>query len=144
MHRDDSALAGLCSDNIIEVMLLQGLWTDGQLAFTVALDQRLHCWQIPHCTQLRRHRCTNDNRETFALGDNDKWQTVGHAAASVVSDRGLREQEPYSGEATICLLGSTVTQVLEPAALDAVYSSADQTYHVLVAGRGSQLLNMTM
>ena len=123
---------------------MQGLWTDGQLAFTVALDQRLHCWQVAQCMQLRRHRCRSDNRGTFALGDNDKGQTVGHAAASVVSNRGLREQEPHSGEATICLLVSTVTQVLEPAALDAVYSSADQTYHVLIAGRGTQLLNMTI
>lgn len=126
---------------------MQGLWTDGHLAFTVALDQRLHCWEMKRHTQLRMHGCKKADRENPALAHGDKGQTVEYAAASVandVSDRILWEQEPQSNEASVCLLGCAVTQVLEPAALDAVYSSADQTYHVLVAGRGTQLLDMTM
>lgn len=126
---------------------MQGLWTDGHLAFTVALDQRLHCWEMQHDIQLKMHRCKNDNREKPAMAHNDKEQTVEHAAAgvaSVVSDKRVCDQELQSDEAGVCLLGCAVTQVLEPAALDAVYSSADQTYHVLVAGRGTQLLEMTM
>ena len=125
---------------------MQGLWTDGHLAFTVALDQRLHCWSMIHDTQVLVHRSRSDNREKPALAHNVKEQTVEHAAAgvaSVVSDRRVCEQEPQGDEASVCLLGSAVTQVLEPAALDAVYSSADHTYYVLVAGRGTQLLEMT-
>ena len=38
------AVIMVCADG----MLLQGLWTDGHLAFTVALDQRLHFWQLQH------------------------------------------------------------------------------------------------
>lgn len=65
---------------------------------------------------------------------------IEHTAAKVA--KSLREQDPQNDEATVCLLVSAVTQVLEPAALDAVYSSADQIYHLLVAGRGTQLLSM--
>ena len=146
---EQTPLAGMRLNIIVEVVSLQGLWTDGHLAFTVALDQRLHCWEMKRHTQLRMHRCKSDSRGNPVLAHDDKEQTVEqcHAAASVasdVSDRILWEQEPQSGEASVWLLGSDVTQVLEPAALDAVYSSADQTYHVLVAGRGTQLLDMRM
>ena len=123
--------------------MLQGLWTDGQLAFSVALDQRLCCWQMKHHTRLKMHRCRSDDQETNALGHNDKGQTVEHAAASVASGRSLSELE-VQPQSDTCLLGSAVTQVLEPAALNAVYNSVDQIYHVLVAGRGTQLLNMTL
>lgn len=95
---------------------------------------------MKHGTQLRVHPVRRKHQA--ALAHHNNGPKVEHAAASVANSRSLREQEPQSDEATVCLLVSAVTQVLEPAALDAVYSSADQTYHVLVPGRGTQLLSM--
>lgn len=92
---------------------------------------------MKHHTQLKR-------RHQAAPAHHDEGSTVDHAAANVANHKSLREQEPQSDEASVCLLVPAVTQVLEPAALDAVYSSADQTYHVLVAGRGTQLLSMSV
>ena len=126
-------------------MSLQGLWTDGHLAFTVALDQRLHCWQMKHHTELRvRHRSRSDSQAQPSLAHMPEGQTIEHAAENVVSDAHVWDQdaEAEGSNPMVCLLGSAVTQVLEPAALDAVYSIADQTYHVSVAGRGTQLLSM--
>ena len=35
-----------------------------------------------------------------------------------------------------------MTQVLEPATLDAVCGSAEGSYYLLIAGRGTQLMSM--
>ncbi|KAL3153377.1 hypothetical protein ABBQ38_011716 [Trebouxia sp. C0009 RCD-2024] len=133
-------------------MSVQGLWTDGGLAFTVALDQKLRCWQLQHDTLVHRHR--NNSRTQPTLTCVDEELTAGHATAIPASDEhpalgtvsGVPEmyQGPQGSAVTVCLREDAVTQVLEPAALDAVYSSVDQAYHVLVAGRGTQLLNMSI
>lgn len=133
------------------VLSLQGLWTDGRLAFTVALDQKLRCWQMKHHALM--HRGRSDSRTQPSLTCVAEERTVEHAAATHVRDAHAaaspaadvheRDLELHNGAVAVSLWGEAVTQVLEPAALDAVYRCVDQTYHVLVAGRGTQLLSMT-
>lgn len=132
-------------------MSLQGLWTDGSLAFTVALDQKLRCWRLKHDALVHRQRI--DSRTQPSLTFVDEGPTTEHAAAIpasdahpasvTVSDVHEMDQGLQGSAVTVRLREGAVTQVLEPAALDAVYSIVDQAYYILVAGRGTQLLNMS-
>lgn len=113
-------------------MLLQGVWTDGKLAFTLGLDQMLHCWLL----QSRRN----------STGDADVAppQQADHAVS--LNANGGESIFPNAAtgslqkeEVEIDCLCSAVVQVLEPAALDVRATSVGMR-HILVTGRGTQLL----
>lgn len=138
------AVTMVCADG----MMLQGLWTDGHLAFTVALDQRLHFWRLQH--QHVEAALTHAHSSSQNVS---KSQPAPSHAAEKQEIEPLYQQAVSIVEGTLgkkgtkitaSLGGSAVTQVLEPAALDAVYDSFDETYHVLIAGRGTQLLSMAV
>ena len=124
---------------------MQGLWTDGRFALTVGLDQRLHCWQLSHShvTKSRNRQPTVPQHKGGAALDPSsatQMQSSDHEMHSRDAASGASVSGRNESTTNACLFRSTVTQVLEPAALDAVYDSRTQTYHVLVAGRGTQLL----
>ena len=133
-----------------DVMLLQGLWTDGHLAFTVALDQRLHCWQLQYqhkeaalpCAHNRSPSVSKSQPAPSHAADKQEVEPLDQQAASLAAVESTWEKK--GTEVTAVMAASAVTQALEPAALDGVYDSFDGTYHVLIAGRGIQLLSMAV
>lgn len=98
-------------------LLVQSVWTDGSSILSVGLDQRLRTWKV-----RRRQEGTRD-------------LDVGSAASASDGDFVVNEAE------------SCAVQVLEPAALHAVQSSAEGhckvPWVVGIVGRGTQVLRYT-
>lgn len=127
------------------VVALQGLWTNGYLAFTVALDQRVHCWHLSlkpgEDNLLCTHDVTQDSSQSSLRLPNEQ-QLADQANEGVAGVGSFEIYGQDTSGVTACLSASAVTQVLEPAALDAAFDTHDQVYHLLIAGRGTQLLSM--
>ena len=117
--------------------MLQGLWTDAHLAFTVGLDQRVHCWHLklqhPNSSNSgKRMLPANPGAKTNLHETNPSWDSRN-------IDSKQEQHDMYWVDAEHCC--SSITQVLEPAALD-VCMFDRRTYYVLVAGRGTELLSL--
>lgn len=118
--------------------LLQGIWTDGCLALTVALDQRLHSWRLMHDHQTAEY-AEGTVKQLTADSDSNR-QADQHRLPK--TDLSLRSQRQMAGSTVAVQHSSSgMTQVLEPAALDAcVHDNA--TLYIIIAGRGTQLMRM--
>ena len=131
-----------------EWVMLQGLWTDGQLAFTAGLDQRVHCWRLKHS---KAGFSTSDiDSQSVLRGDEGSrpaaCANAAHASLQLATAEGQASSSPEQNwnrthEVILKECCSSMTQVLEPAALDACRSSRTM-YNVLVVGRGTQLLSL--
>lgn len=123
------------------VFLVQGLWTDGRLALTVALDQRLHCWQLKYAqiTSKQPDGAVNPSSQVLKYGSHRSahGQQGLSSPADVAVPSGLLTPEL---SLTVHHDSSSMTQVLEPAALDAC--SHQDMLLAVIAGRGTQLVEL--
>ena len=117
--------------------MLQGLWTDAHLTFTVGLDQRLHCWRM----KLQQMNSSNSGKRVLPASTGAK--TNLHATSSSRDPRNIdsKQEQHDMYQLDVEHQCSSITQVLEPAALD-VCMIDRLSYYVLVAGRGTELLSL--
>ena len=105
---------------------------------TLGLDQMLHCWTVQ--TRSSGHKSTEAELSSHADGELPAI-TPGQVDNALVND----DDDAAAANAVlhtkfdISWLSSNVVQVLEPAALD-VCETHNAQIHVLVTGRGTQLL----
>jgi hypothetical protein len=117
---------------------MQGLWTDGCLALTVALDQRLHSWQLKYDQQTAEY--AEGTVKQLSADSESNRQAGQHRLPN--TSLSLGSQRQMVGSSVVVQHSSSgMTQVLEPAALDAcVHDNA--TLYIIIAGRGTQLMKL--
>ena len=92
---------------------VKGVWTDGELAFSTGLDQRLRCWRW--VVDFQRRGC------------------YGEAGGT----------RPASGDAILVEERWVVTEVPEPSGLDVLPATLEDGrthYSVAIGGRGIQVI----
>ena len=105
---------------------------------TLGLDQMLHCWTVQ--TRKSGHKSTEAELSSHA-GQELPVITPGQVDNALVNDddEASAANIVLQNKFDISWLSSNVVQVLEPAALDVCETHRAQL-HVLVTGRGTQLL----
>ncbi|DBA76394.1 TPA: hypothetical protein ACH3X1_010099 [Trebouxia sp. C0004] len=127
-----------CHVHSAHTSAIRGLWTDGSLALTVALDQRLHSWRLMYDQHMAEN--AEGTVEQLSADSEANRQADQHRLLNTGLCLGVQRQ--LAGSSVIVQHSSSgMTQVLEPAALDAcVHDSA--ILYIIVAGRGTQLMSV--
>ena len=96
----------------------------------------LHCWHV----QTQKHtRSSSEAKPSGHAGKDMPVITPWRTDNALINDEEAAAAEAMQEDAyDVSWLSSSVVQVLEPAALDVCTS--DGQLHVLVTGRGTQLL----
>ena len=130
---------------------VRGVWTDGRLAFTTGLDQRVRCWRLAGSLVWQPAHVVNNGAGALRrqLPPGCPTGAQGAGAAANISDASDGTKVPPASEGCsaekqgvllqLLQAGSIVSQVLEPACLTVAAVSASR-FVVAAAGRGLQVL----